>query len=46
MTISMRKLMMGVAATLALLERELPRLSAEGVELVTLTTLLHANMEQ
>lgn len=33
-------------ATLALLERELPRLSAEGVELVTLTALLRANMEQ
>ncbi len=33
-------------ATLALLERELPGLSAEGVELVTLTTLLRANMAQ
>jgi polysaccharide deacetylase 2 family uncharacterized protein YibQ len=33
-------------ATLALLERALPQLSAEGVELVTLTTLLSANMAQ
>jgi polysaccharide deacetylase 2 family uncharacterized protein YibQ len=33
-------------ATLALLERALPELSAEGVELVTLTTLLRATMAQ